>query len=165
MHVVPANVHVAPHKGTARSRTAHLEFAALQKALVKKGTPLPAEGRQVFTTSVDRQEVIVFQVLSPSSELYGAFNPAGVTRPAEMLERLRELLADAQHLRQVFEGEDDKTDNNTFLGKFSLPVPPGPTGSVSVTVKMHVGEDSVLQVSAVDNASGGEDIHLCEAQC
>ena len=55
---------------------------------------------------------------------------------------------------QVYEGEDACTDNNVSLGKFELPVPPAPAGAATVTVTMAVGEDSLLNVNAVDNKTG-----------
>ena len=35
-----------------------------QKPIIAKSSPLPAEGRQLFTTSIPDQEVIVFEVIN-----------------------------------------------------------------------------------------------------
>ena len=34
----------------------------MQQPVIAKGTPLPAMGRQAFTTSINNQQVIVFEV-------------------------------------------------------------------------------------------------------
>jgi len=58
-------------------------------------------------------------------------------------------------LIQVFEGERGMTKDNRLLGKFELSgIPPAPRGTPQIEVSFSVDEDSILQVSAADKASG-----------
>jgi endoplasmic reticulum chaperone BiP len=56
---------------------------------------------------------------------------------------------------QVFEGERQMTKDNRLLGKFELSgIPPAPRGTPQIEVTFDVDENSILQVSAADKASG-----------
>lgn len=58
-------------------------------------------------------------------------------------------------LIQVFEGERTMTKDNRLLGKFELSgIPPAPRGTPQIEVTFDVDENSILQVSAADKASG-----------
>ena len=65
-------------------------------------------------------------------------------------------------LIQVFEGERAMTKDNRLLGKFELSgIPPAPRGTPQIEVTFDVDENSILQVSAADKASGKkEDITI-----
>lgn len=59
---------------------------------------------------------------------------------------------------RVYQGDADRVVNNEFLGEFELrEIPPGPAGSVSVTVRFEVDENGVLSVSAGETESGAAD--------
>ena len=56
---------------------------------------------------------------------------------------------------QVFEGERPMTKDNHLLGKFDLTgIPPAPRGTPQIEVTFEIDENSILQVSAEDKASG-----------
>jgi len=58
-------------------------------------------------------------------------------------------------LIQVFEGERKLTKDNHFLGKFDLNgIPPAPKGVPQIKVTFEIDADGILQVNAVDEATG-----------
>merc|ERR1711998_480938 len=60
-------------------------------------------------------------------------------------------------LIQVYEGERSRTKDNNLLGKFELGgIPPAPRGVPQIEVTFDVDANGVLNVSAVDKASGGK---------
>lgn len=57
--------------------------------------------------------------------------------------------------RQIFEGERKMTKDNHRLGSFSLSgLPPAPRGVPQIEVSLDVDANGILQVSAVEKASG-----------
>ena len=60
-------------------------------------------------------------------------------------------------LIQVFEGERTLTKDNNSLGTFELTgIPPAPRGTPKIEVTFDVTADGILNVSAVDTASGNK---------
>lgn len=58
-------------------------------------------------------------------------------------------------LIQVFEGERKMTKDNNLLGKFDLSgIPPAPRGVPQIEVTFDIDSNGILNVSAVDKASG-----------
>merc|ERR1711998_758863 len=58
-------------------------------------------------------------------------------------------------LIQVFEGERKMTKDNHILGKFNLEgIPPAPRGSPQIEVTFDIDANGILNVSAVDKATG-----------
>merc|ERR1711939_895549 len=58
-------------------------------------------------------------------------------------------------LIQVFEGERSMTKDNHLLGKFHLDnIPPAPKGIPQIEVTFDVDANSILQVSAIEKATG-----------
>merc|ERR1719281_1134207 len=58
-------------------------------------------------------------------------------------------------LIQVFEGERKMTKDNNLLGKFNLEgIPPAPRGTPQIEVTFDVDANGILNVSAMDKASG-----------
>jgi len=58
-------------------------------------------------------------------------------------------------LIQVFEGERTMTKDNRVLGQFQLDgLPPAPRGTPQIEVSFDVDSNGILQVSAMDKASG-----------
>jgi heat shock 70kDa protein 1/2/6/8 len=58
-------------------------------------------------------------------------------------------------LIQVFEGERPMTKDNHLLGTFNLEgIPPAPRGTPQIEVTFDVDANGILNVSAVDKASG-----------
>eukprot|EP00930_Biecheleria_cincta_P014983 TRINITY_DN12657_c0_g2_i1.p1 TRINITY_DN12657_c0_g2~~TRINITY_DN12657_c0_g2_i1.p1 ORF type:complete len:642 (-),score=128.57 TRINITY_DN12657_c0_g2_i1:228-2153(-) len=58
-------------------------------------------------------------------------------------------------LIQVYEGERAMTKDNNLLGKFHLDgIPPAPRGIPQIEVTFDIDSNGILQVSAVDKASG-----------
>jgi len=56
---------------------------------------------------------------------------------------------------QIFEGERKMTKDNHPLGRFELGgIPPGPRGKPQIEVSLDVDANGILQVSAVEKASG-----------
>merc|ERR1712200_381965 len=61
-------------------------------------------------------------------------------------------------LIQVYEGERAMTKDNHLLGKFDLTgIPPAPRGTPQIEVTFDVDANGILNVSAVDKASGDQD--------
>jgi molecular chaperone DnaK len=57
----------------------------------------------------------------------------------------------------IFQGESDKAQANEYLGTLKLAgLPPGPRGSVTVTVTFEVSNECLLKVSAKEEKSGRE---------
>ncbi len=60
-------------------------------------------------------------------------------------------------LIQVFEGERTLTKDNNLLGTFELSgIPPAPRGTPQIEVSFDVNADGILNVSALDKASGNK---------
>merc|ERR1719359_2187262 len=58
-------------------------------------------------------------------------------------------------LIQVYEGERKMTKDNNLLGKFNLEgIPPAPRGTPQIEVTFDVDANGILNVSAMDKASG-----------
>jgi L1 cell adhesion molecule like protein len=61
-------------------------------------------------------------------------------------------------LIQVYEGERSMTKDNNLLGKFELSgIPPAPRGVPQIEVTFDIDANGILNVSAVDKASGKEE--------
>jgi molecular chaperone DnaK len=57
----------------------------------------------------------------------------------------------------VFQGESDRAQDNEYLGTLKLTdLPPGPRGSVNVTVTFEVTNECLLKVSAKEEKTGRE---------
>jgi molecular chaperone DnaK len=57
----------------------------------------------------------------------------------------------------VFQGESDRAQQNEYLGTLKLTdLPPGPRGSVTVTVTFEVSNECLLRVSAKEDKTGRE---------
>ena len=58
----------------------------------------------------------------------------------------------------IYEGERSMTRDNHLLGKFDLTgIPPAPRGVPKIEVTLELNADGILQVSAVDTASGKQE--------
>jgi len=67
---------------------------------------------------------------------------------------------------QVFEGERALTKDNNGLGDFQLTsIPPAPRGTPQIEVTFDVDADGILNVSAVDKASGKSEKIRIERNC
>ncbi|KAH7886308.1 heat shock cognate 70 [Phlebopus sp. FC_14] len=55
---------------------------------------------------------------------------------------------------KVYEGEQFWAKDNTLLGKFELPVPPTPAGTLAIEVSFDIDGNGALYVSATEKTSG-----------
>ena len=54
----------------------------------------------------------------------------------------------------MFEGEEELTNDNSFLGEFELTLPPAPKGIVHIAVILELDVNGLLNVKAVDQNTG-----------
>ena len=109
--------------------------------LIDAYTSIPTTRTKVFSTDADNQAGVLIQVRRRSS-----------SRACVLLA----LLA-ASGLRgwQVFEGDNEKTKNNTLLGQFKLEgIHPAKRGEPEIEVTFDLDANGILNVSAEDKKTG-----------